>query len=92
MDIASINLVTPQSHAPSQALPPERIQDQRELIRAVRAVNASELFGQDNELTFIFDRETRRAIVRIVDRKTREVVKQIPPEYLLRIAEEIRER
>lgn len=78
MDIASINLTTPQGLAPTQAPPAERTQDQRELIRAVRAVNATEMFGQDNELTFILDRESRKAIVRIVNRQTREVVQQIP--------------
>jgi len=56
----------------------------------VKAVNAVELFGQNNELTFIMDRATRRAVVRIVDRKSGEVVEQIPAEYVLRMAEELK--
>jgi uncharacterized FlaG/YvyC family protein len=61
--------------------------DQHALVQAVKAVNAIELFGQDNELTFFLDRNTHRAVVRIVNRNTREVVQQIPDEYVLRLAE-----
>lgn len=61
---------------------------QRQLIQAVKAVNGPELFGQDSELTFVFDRKTHKALVRVVDKRTREVVMQIPPESVLRMAEE----
>lgn len=91
MDISSVNplaanLGAPRDEPVAQRLPSE---DQRALIQAVRAVNAAELFGQSNELTFILDRATHRAIVRIVDRQTHEVVDQIPAEYVLRMAEEL---
>lgn len=76
------------AHAASQPASPETTAQQRELIKAVRAVNATELFGQDSELTFVFDRETRRAIVRVVDKQTREVVLQVPAEYVIRMAED----
>jgi flagellar protein FlaG len=72
--------------------PSPATEDRRELIHAVRAVNAAELFGQENDLSFAFDRKTRQAIVRIVDRKTREVVQQIPTEQVLRLAEELQQR
>ena len=60
----------------------------RELIKAVKALNSTDLFGHDSELTFVFDRETHRALVRVVNRQTREVMMQIPPEYVIRMAEE----
>jgi uncharacterized FlaG/YvyC family protein len=63
--------------------------NQRSLIQAVKAVNGAELFGSRNELTFVFDRATNRTLVRIVDRETHEVVDQIPPESVLKMAEEI---
>ncbi len=63
--------------------------EQRVLIHAVRAVNAAASFGDDNELTFYFDRSTRKALVRIVNKETREVVRQIPSETVLRIAQEL---
>jgi flagellar protein FlaG len=48
------------------------------------------LFGQNSELTFVLDRETHRALVRLIDRKTNEVIRQIPPEYLLRMAQDLK--
>ena len=64
------------------------IQDQKALIQAVKTVNAAELFGQENETTFIIDRAARIAVVRVVNKKTGEVVQQIPTEQLLKMAEE----
>jgi uncharacterized FlaG/YvyC family protein len=69
-------------------LTPEQTSRNRELIKAVKAVNSSELFGQDSELTFVFDRENRRALVRVINKQTREVMMQIPPEYVIKMAEE----
>lgn len=61
-----------------------------ELVQAVRAVNASELFGGGSELTFVIDRRTRTALVRIIDKKSGEVVRQFPPEYVLALSEELK--
>ena len=88
MDIASINALTANLGIPSEQTPSPP-PEQRALIQAVRAVNSAELFGQNTELTFVLDRATRRAVVRIVDRQTHEVVDQIPAEYVLRMAEEL---
>ncbi len=68
---------------------PEATAQQREIIQAVKAINPSELFGQNSELTFVMDRETHRPLVRIVDRKTNEVLMQVPPEYVLRMAQDL---
>ena len=57
--------------------------------RAVTTVNSARIFGQDNELTIALDRGTKRTVVRLVDRKTGEVVRQIPAETLLRLAEAV---
>ncbi|MGE5645495.1 MAG: flagellar protein FlaG [Acidobacteriota bacterium] len=75
--------------APSP-VPAERLPEHRELIQAVKAVNAAEYFDQNSELTIMLDRETKRPIVRLVDRKTNEVIRQIPPEYVLRLSEDLR--
>jgi uncharacterized FlaG/YvyC family protein len=74
---------------PGHAGPPNR--NRRELMLAVKAVNQAGLFGQ-NELTFVIDPKTRRTVVRIVNRETREVVDQIPEKYVLDLAEEIKGR
>lgn len=76
--------------AASLLAPAQKLPQQRELIQAVKAVNVAELFGQNSELTFVLDRETNRPLVRLIDRTTNEVIRQIPPEYVLRMAAELR--
>jgi uncharacterized FlaG/YvyC family protein len=53
------------------------------LIQAVHAVNAAELFGEDSELTFALDRKTGRGLIRLVKRKSRELLREISPEDVL---------
>jgi len=68
----------------------EKLAEHREVIQAVKAVNGAELLGEDNELTFQMDRQTQRMVVRVVNRKTGDVVSQVPPDYVLRLAAEVR--
>lgn len=72
--------------APVSPLTPELRAEQVQLIRAVEKLNEAQVFGQNSELTFSVDRETRRPVMKIVDRETQEVIQQIPPEYVLRLA------
>ena len=74
---------------PSPQVDAKQISQRRELIAAVKALNQTELFGENNELTFILDRNTHRPLMRLVDRKTREVIRQIPPESVLRMAQDV---
>jgi len=62
----------------------------REVVRAVRALNNSGLTGDDRQLVFQRDAQTQRMVIRLVDPKTSEVITQIPPEYVLRLAEEMK--
>lgn len=90
MQIGSLDSTTPVV-APAPPSPsPEQVAENRELVKAVKALDGTALFGQNNELTFVLDRETRRPLLRIVNRETREVIRQIPPEMILRLAEELR--
>ncbi len=86
MDISAINRSTAATPASIPAVPAEQQTQNREVIQAVRALNGTELFGQNNELQFQKDPQTHRMVVKIVDRKTKEVVSQIPPEYVLQLA------
>ena len=63
----------------------------REVIQAVRAVNASGKLGDRNELSFSLDRRTRRPVITIVNRDTNEVVDQIPSEQVLRLADNLKQ-
>jgi len=74
--------------APSHVVP-EKVNEQRDLIRAVHALNATDMFGDNRELTFSLDRETRRPVIKIIDSKTKEVIQQIPQEFALRLAQDL---
>jgi flagellar protein FlaG len=91
MDISSVDLQRSLSGivAP-QPVPQEQVAERKQLIQAVREVNKSDMLGENNELTFVMDRKTRKALVRVVNKETNEVVLQIPPEYVLRMAEELK--
>jgi flagellar protein FlaG len=69
--------------------PPAQQAQNRDLIQAVQAINQTDLMGSGNELSFALDRESGRAVIRIVDTDTKEVIQQVPPEYVLRMAEDL---
>jgi flagellar protein FlaG len=67
---------------------PELKAENREVIKAVKAINAAGIMGDENELMFSLDRDTHRVVVKIVDTNTNEVVRQVPAEVVLRMAED----
>jgi uncharacterized FlaG/YvyC family protein len=67
---------------------PAEVAQRRELMQATRSVNDSGLLGQ-NQVVFLIDRATHRPIIRVEDRETHEVVLQLPPEYVLRLAQDL---
>jgi uncharacterized FlaG/YvyC family protein len=73
-----------------QAIPAEQAAAHRDVVQAVKALNATEMFGQGNELTFQMDTQTKRMVIRVVNRQTKEVVSQVPPEYVLRLSEDLK--
>lgn len=87
MDTGPINPMTLALAASAASPAKSEISSQdRDVIQAVRAVNKAEIFGQNRELTFVLDRETKRPILKIVDRNTGETISQLPPEHVLRLA------
>lgn len=84
MNVSSIG--NPAAYFISESRQPR--EDQKALIKAVGAVNAAELFGQENEVTYVVDRAAQIAVVRVINKQTGEVVDQIPTEQLLKLAEE----
>jgi len=88
MEIRSIDSIGSLS-APSLITPltPQERADQQKLIQAVQAVNQGQVFGEDSEVRFVFDRYTKKPVLRVVDKNTDEVIRQVPPEYVLRLAE-----
>ena len=89
MDISSVNRSAP---APAQSIPVDQTDksaQNRDVVQAVKAVNSAEMFG-DNELEFQRDPHTHRMLIRVVNRKTKELISQIPPDYVLRLAENLK--
>ena len=86
MNISSISHLAAAVAQPAAAKPPS--QDQKNLIQAVKTVNAAQLFGEENELTFRIDRAAQIAVVRIVNKKTGALVQQIPSAQVLKLADE----
>ena len=90
MDVISLNqgLQVASAAAPAPTTQVDKAAENREVIQAVKALNGSEMFGQDNELLFAKDQQTHRMVIRVVNKNTQEVISQIPPEYVLRLAED----
>lgn len=89
MDINSVGRSVHTSVATAAAIPVEKATENREVVQAIKALNGTEMFGQDNQLMFQRDPDTQRMVVQVVNRKTKEVVSQIPPEYVLRLAADL---
>ena len=62
----------------------------RQVARAVKLVNQSGQITQNNELTIALDRTSGHPVIRLIDRATHEVIRQIPEERVLRMAEEFK--
>jgi uncharacterized FlaG/YvyC family protein len=91
MEISGVRGNVPAPPAPA-VVPAEQAAENREVVQAVKALNGTEMFGPDNQLMFQRDAQTQRMVIRMVNRKTDEVVVQIPAEYVLRLAEDLKQK
>jgi uncharacterized FlaG/YvyC family protein len=87
MEISSVQPNVVQSPQAPPVAAAEAAQ-RRELIRAAKSVNESRLLGH-NQLVFLVDRATHKPIIRVEDPDTHEVVMQLPPDYVLRLAQDL---
>lgn len=90
MDITAINRGSTGIHAPEPVVAMDKVAEKREVLQAVKAINGTEMFGSENELRFQKDAETNRFVVRVVNRQTSEVLSQMPEEYVLRLAADMK--
>ena len=88
MNVTSVSNMVPVGPADLPSFQPLS-DDQRTLIRAVQAVNASASLGDDHEITYTLDRAAHEVVVRLINKKTGNVMQQIPAEYVLKLAEEL---
>ena len=47
--------------------------------------------GKNSELAISMDKDTQRIVIKVLDSETKEVIKQIPPEALLELAESLKQ-
>jgi uncharacterized FlaG/YvyC family protein len=87
MDVTAVNHPVPVAMA-EPVNPPWLVQD-REWIQTVKKINASALLGDDRELTFAMDRESRRPVVRLISKQTHQILQQFPPEYVLEVERQL---
>jgi uncharacterized FlaG/YvyC family protein len=90
MDITGVNSNMSVPVAETLRVPPETAEN-RSLVQAVKALNATEMFGQDNHLSFQRDPYSKRMVLQVVNQKTHEVVLQVPSEEVLRMAENLKQ-
>jgi uncharacterized FlaG/YvyC family protein len=89
MDITGVNGVGQiPATAPAPAAP-EHVAENRDIVQAVKALNAASSFGDNNELSFLLDRNTKLPVIRVINKDTKEVVEQIPAQYILELAAEL---
>jgi uncharacterized FlaG/YvyC family protein len=92
MDVNALNRITQALPAAATAIPVNKASENREVVQAVKALNQTEMFGEENDLVFQRDQQTQRMVVKVVNRKTKDVISQIPPEYVLRLAEDAKRK
>lgn len=90
MDVNALTRITQALPASATPISADSAAQNRQVIQAVKALNKSEMFGSDTGLEFQRDPDSRRWVVKVVNRTTGDVVSQIPPEYVLRLAENLK--
>ena len=90
MDISPVNFAGANAQVSAATPTAENEVPVRQVVTAVREVNKSELMGQGRQLSFSRDPQTRQRIIQIVDQNTGDVIDQIPPETVLKLAEQLR--
>jgi hypothetical protein len=91
MDINALHSSGAILPATGPAIPVDRATDGRDVIPAVKALNGAGILGEQNELLYHRDPQTRHFVIRLVNRTTGEVVSQVPAEYVLRLAEDLKQ-
>ena len=92
MDVNALSRVTQGVPASATPVAVDSAAQNRQVVQAVKALNQSEMFGSDNGLEFQRDPESKRWVVKVVNRTTGDVVSQIPPEYVLRLADDLKQK
>ena len=89
MAISPINFSTPPTAL--TGVPAASPAANREVASAVQTLNQNGSAGAGREFSIAIDGKTRVPVVRIIDSKTNELIEQIPSQYILDLAEQIKQ-
>jgi uncharacterized FlaG/YvyC family protein len=92
MEISAIGASAVLAGESSAATRSPEAREAQKLVQAVQKINQAQTFGYHSELVYLRDQQTGRPLVRIIDKTTKEVLTQIPPEHVLRMAEDLKLR
>ncbi|MGA2711759.1 MAG: flagellar protein FlaG [Bryobacteraceae bacterium] len=86
----SVNSVIPVAEPPpsTPVAPAADRTVNRAVSVAVGQLNEAGYAGAGREVTFSLDPATKQPVIKVIDTATREVIRQMPPEYLLQLAAE----
>lgn len=82
------------AHVPSVDLQQQLRERHHQLIQAIQFLNRSDfpLLAENSRFNYAVDAATRRAVVKVVNKETQEVLYQLPPEYVLELARQARQQ
>ena len=90
MQIGPTNNFADKYSSPSQPEGQAQLAERRELLQLVKVLEKAQVAGDGNELRLALDRETKRPVVRIVNRETGELIQQFPTEEVIRLAQRLK--
>lgn len=90
MQIGSTSIYADKYSSPSQPEGQVQLAERRELLQSVKELEKANVAGDGNELRLALDRETKRPVVRIVNRETGELIQQFPTEEVIRLAQRLK--
>ena len=72
----------------SGSISPETRAFNASVTAAVRQLNQAGYAGEGREVSFSFDPASHQPVIKVIDSATKEVVTQLPPKYVLALADE----
>ncbi len=89
MDVNALSRITQAAPVAATPVSLDAASQNRQVVQAVKALNKSEMFGEENGLEFQKDPDSKRWVVKVVNKTTGDVISQVPAEYLLRLADDL---
>ena len=87
MNISPVDGATTLAPSSLDGSSPEQAASTRQIAAALRLIDGSSTLPDGQEFSLSFDPATKVAVVRIIETATREIVAQVPTEYILRVAD-----